>query len=231
MTNTIIQESAQGLRNAPLDFQSFAKKMAQAERQSPKYGNTQEDALRTALIALRDAENEIARQRARIHTLESLSITDEVTGLLNRRGFQREMSRALSGSQRRNTQGVLVVIDLDGFKNINDTLGHAAGDAVLLQVARLLHQHVRKTDSVARIGGDEFAILMLDATDALAMQRAHELQTIINSLRAEWDEHVIAVKASVGISALDPNMDLNSLYQAADLAMYQHKQRRKHSVV
>jgi diguanylate cyclase (GGDEF)-like protein len=228
MTTSFIQDFENSFADLPLDFKSFAKKLRSIDSDSVNKAEAQQQMLlRTALIAVRAAEREIARQQARIHTLESLSVTDETTGLLNRRGFQREMTRALSGSKRRSGQGILVICDLDGFKAINDTHGHAAGDEVLLQVAELLHQYVRKTDSVARIGGDEFAILMLDASVELANQRAQELQNAINSLLVRWQDSSIRVQASFGVSVIDPAMDAATLYQAADSAMYQHKKDRK----
>src|SRR3546814_19486078 len=93
------------------------------------------DALRTAAA---EAEQTLALQRARIRYLESLSVTDEMTGLLNRRGFGLELSRALARARRQNESGLLVMCDLDNFKAINDTYGHPAGDALLRAVGQAL---------------------------------------------------------------------------------------------
>jgi GGDEF domain-containing protein len=115
------------------------------------------------LEAAANAEQRIAEQRARIRYLENLSITDELTGVLNRRGFKLELERALARAERRGETGVLLLGDLNRFKAINDSLGHLAGDSVLRAVAHELRRSTRRSDYVARIGGDEFAVLMTDA--------------------------------------------------------------------
>ena len=107
--------------------------------------------------ALRDAE-------ARIRYLENLAHIDELTGVLNCRGFLRELSRAASYAQRYAIPVTLVLLDLDGFKEINDRHGHPVGDAVLIQVARAMVSSVRGSDVVARIGGDEFALIFFMPT-------------------------------------------------------------------
>ncbi len=222
-----IQEFEKTFPNLPLDFNSFARKLSRIEiDMEGEAKDTQEAILRTALIAVRAAEREIAKQKARINKLESLSSTCEATGLLNRRGFYKEVARALSGARRRNKKGVLVICDLDGFKSINDTYGHAAGDEVLVQVSELLMQHVRKSDAVARLGGDEFAILMVDASAEKAAERARQLSLIINGYLVRWQGETIPVTASFGLTTLDPTANASDLYKAADLAMYEHKRNK-----
>lgn len=227
MQTGFIQEFERSFADLPLDFHSFAKRLRQVDSDlSASTEIEQKMLLRAALIAVQAAEREISRQKTRINKLESLSITDETTGLLNRRGFQREISRALAASKRGNTSGILVICDLDGFKAINDRYGHAAGDAVLAQIAELLHQHVRKSDAVGRMGGDEFAILMTDTTAELAAQRAHELEKIINSYLVRFNGETIPVRASFGLSVLHAQATASELYQTADSAMYAHKRTR-----
>lgn len=226
--SSFIQEFEKSFPNLPLDFNSFAKRLSKVDLETAQdSAEAQQMLLRTALIAVRAAEREIARQKNRITKLESLSITDETSGLLNRRGFQREVARALSNARRKNKKGVLVICDLDGFKAINDTFGHAAGDEVLIQIAELLNENVRKTDSVARLGGDEFAILMMDTTEEKAAERAAQLNHLINSYSVRWQGNTIPVRASFGVTTIDPAASATDLYKAADLAMYAHK-RDKH---
>ena len=98
--------------------------------------------------------------RARVRRLEATADIDPVTGILNRRGFDRELARSLSYVKRYGTRAALFYIDLDGFKPVNDRHGHAAGDAVLKTVAAMLTRNVRASDTVARIGGDEFGLIL-----------------------------------------------------------------------
>ena len=224
---SFILEFEKSFPNLPLDFNAFARKLRKVDIESTTDdAEAHEALLRTALIAVRAAEREIARQKSRINKLESLSVTDETTGLLNRRGFQREIARALSGARRRNKKGVLVVCDLDGFKAINDTYGHAAGDEVLMQISELLNEHVRKTDAIARLGGDEFAILMVDASTEKAAERAMQLSQIINSYVVNFQGQSIPVNASFGLTTIDPSVSASDLYKAADMAMYDHKRNK-----
>ena len=111
------------------------------------------DTVDRALIAATDAQHRIVELRERIAQLEKLAMTDELTGLLNRRGFERELQRTLALASRYEEPGLLVYVDLDGFKLVNDTYGHAAGDAVLKRVSRLLTDNLRCTDLVVRLVG------------------------------------------------------------------------------
>ena len=110
---------------------------------------------------------EIERLQGRLARAERLADHDALTPLLNRRGFMRELNRALASCRRYQTGAALIYLDLDGFKGVNDRLGHAAGDAALIAVAHTLQAHIRETDAAARLGGDEFAVILTHAdTDA-----------------------------------------------------------------
>ena len=178
------------------------------------------------LDAAAEAEQRIAEQRARIRYLEDLSITDELTGLLNRRGFHVELDRALARARRRGETGILLLCDLNNFKPINDTFGHPAGDAVLCAVAGLLCRQTRRSDYVARLGGDEFAVLMTDTAPTRAGSRAARLQAQVNQLRVEWEDARIPVSAGFGLEAYDGKSRPGSLMIAADRALYRGKQPR-----
>lgn len=104
-----------------------------------------------ALAVAMKAREQLVQQEQRICALERMASTDELTGLFNRRGFEERMKLALAESRRREERGVLVYIDLDAFKPINDNFGHAAGDEVLRHVAAMLAASVRDTDAVARL--------------------------------------------------------------------------------
>ena len=115
---------------------------------------------------------QLEASRARIADLEARVDIDPLTDVLNRRGFERELKRSLAYVKRYGTSAALIYVDLDGFKPVNDRHGHAAGDAVLKAVAAALLRHVRASDVVARIGGDEFAVLLWNVDGAAAAAKA-----------------------------------------------------------
>ena len=179
-----------------------------------------------------EAEKIIADLLTRVVDLEHLVQTDELTGLLNRRGFEDEFNRALSSAERHHEQGVLIYIDLDGFKPVNDTFGHAAGDEVLRRVAETLNNNVRDTDYVGRIGGDEFVILMSRTRWQDGLSRCELINEHLNEAVIDWQGRQIAIKASVGIQNYGANDNGHDILKRADEAMYKTKRLRsdlKHS--
>lgn len=159
----------------------------------------------------------------RIAELEARADDDPLLGILNRRGFERELKRSLAYVQRYGTSAALMFIDLDGFKSVNDRHGHAAGDEVLKAVAAALTGHVRASDVVARLGGDEFGVLMWNADEALALAKAAELETVIAQLRADYRGVTLSVGASAGVVPLSPEASAAETIDAADRAMYARK--------
>lgn len=179
--------------------------------------------LERALTAAAEAQARISEQRREIEQLRTLSVTDEATGLLNRRGFSEAMNRAVERGQRYGETGALLVIDLDGFKAVNDTYGHAAGDHVLASVARVLKQCVRTLDDVARIGGDEFAVLLNQTTPEHAVERARLIEMYLNGLVAPWRGKNIHVRASVGSQCFGADSKPDDVFTQADKNMYTRK--------
>ena len=172
------------------------------------------------------AEQRIAGLMERIAWLETTANSDDLTGLLNRRGFSAEIDRALAAARRYGENGMLIFLDLDRFKAINDTYGHAAGDAALCRVARILRDNVRETDIVGRVGGDEFAVLLTHTSHELALDRAEILDGIINTAHVSWDGRNIPLAASIGIQAYTAKSNPKTLVSAADKAMYKTKKIR-----
>lgn len=172
-----------------------------------------------------NAEQQIAVQQARITYLESLSMTDELTGLANRRGFEQALQRILSSAKRYGETGVVAFIDLDRFKRINDTMGHEAGDLVLRHVAALLADNIRLTDTVARMGGDEFVVLLARTDAKNGKKRATILQRLLNESLVRYQGRDIQIQASMGIQAYDGETDMADLLRRADQAMYRNKRR------
>jgi diguanylate cyclase (GGDEF)-like protein/PAS domain S-box-containing protein len=164
------------------------------------------------------------------HVLK-ISRTDALTGLLNRGAFMDALRRSLSRLQRDQGTGVLMYIDLDNFKHVNDTRGHQAGDDLLLDIRDILLQYTRPTDLVARLGGDEFAIWLLGADLTIAETRADQFLQRMNALADRTPNVKRRVGMSIGIAAWSPagNEVLDALIGRADAAMYQAKRAGKGS--
>jgi diguanylate cyclase (GGDEF)-like protein len=182
--------------------------------------------------AVRASEVRLSRLQQRVTQLETLALTDELTGLANRRGFEQELKRAIALARRYGEEGVLIYLDVDDFKLINDTFGHPAGDAVLQRIGRLLVESVRCTDTVARIGGDEFAVLMPRSDWSGGVRRAQALGQRLECAEIVWKKKTIAFSASVGVHRYrGEDMDSESqLLALADQRMYEVKRLRQEPV-
>jgi diguanylate cyclase (GGDEF)-like protein len=178
-----------------------------------------------ALSTVAQAEQRMAALQERIAYLEGLSITDELTGLLNRRGFLAELDRALAAARRSATPGVLMLCDLDGFKAINDSYGHNAGNAVLRQFAQLMAGKVRRADTLGRLGGDEFAVLLVGASLANGRRKAQALSQVVASTAFSAEGMQVRLGASFGLAAYVGEETADELMHHADLAMYGEKRR------
>jgi len=181
-----------------------------------------EDALNTAM----SMERTILNQTLHIEQMAKIASTDHLTGVSNRRGFEQEFQRVLSAATRYGETGVLIYADLDGFKPVNDTYGHAAGDEMLIEVARVLLENVRPQDMVARLGGDEFAVLLTRTDWENGLKRAEILKHALNSHYVNWGGKHIAVRASFGFQRFGADADAESLLHKADCAMFEAKRLR-----
>jgi diguanylate cyclase (GGDEF)-like protein len=178
------------------------------------------------LTAAAEAEQTLALQRARIRYLESLSVTDEMTALLNRRGFELELSRALARARRQDETGLLLMCDLNHFKAINDTYGHPAGDAILRAVGKVLKRNTRESDYVARVGGDEFAVIMTHASLPQSEQLAEKLSALVNGMTVPWQDTNLAVSAGFGAVTYNRMSQAETLLFLVDQDLYRHKSPR-----
>ncbi|MPZ11225.1 MAG: diguanylate cyclase [Kiloniellaceae bacterium] len=178
------------------------------------------------LSAAAEAEQTLALQRARMRYLESLSVTDELTGLLNRRGFELELSRALARARRQNETGLLVMCDLNHFKAINDTYGHPAGDAILRAVGKQLKRNTRESDYVARVGGDEFAVIMTQASLPQSERLAEKLSRLVSGMTVSWQDNKLAVSAGFGAVAYNRLSQAETLLFLVDQDLYRNKAPR-----
>lgn len=169
----------------------------------------------------------LARAEARIAELEAHADVDPLVEVLNRRGFERELNRSLAYVRRYGGQAALLFIDLDGFKAVNDAHGHAVGDAMLKAVAGALAGHVRASDVVGRLGGDEFGVLMWNIGEPEACAKARELEGQIAAARLPHGDAALAVGASAGLVILSSEATAASAIEAADRAMYARKRERR----
>lgn len=165
--------------------------------------------------------------------INHLAHTDPLTQLANRRLLSKHLEILLAGSARHKSHGALLLMDLDGFKLVNDARGHAAGDAVLVEIAKRVLTITRSEDIVGRLGGDEFAILIdyLDADERIAHGKALRIaEKLINSVNKPFDFNgkTLHVGVSIGIRLLGfEKLDAETAIREADMAMYRAKQAGK----
>ena len=170
----------------------------------------------------------LIKRRALELELEHMAYHDTLTGLPNRTLFLDRLQQAVTRSQRGGRRGAALFVDLDNLKVTNDALGHAVGDALLQAVAERLRASVRADDTVARIGGDEFTLVLSDVEDAAVA--AHVAEKLLVALRAPFHllGHVVHVSASIGITLFpDDATDADTLVRHGDTAMYQAKAQGK----
>ena len=199
------------------------------EREAPRPARNIPSEFAVLLAELARLEGELAAARARMLELEATADIDAVTGIFNRRGFDRELARSLSYVKRYATRAALFYIDLDGFKPVNDRHGHAAGDAVLKAVAGMLARNVRASDTVARLGGDEFALILWNLGEGDATSKAWALEAAITEAAIDWEGEPLGVGASIGFAMITADGELAAVMARADQAMYARKAARKGS--
>lgn len=184
--------------------------------------------LERALRYAAETEQRIADQLERIAELENLSFTDPMTGLLNRRGFEKQFSLTLARSRRYGETGVIAYFDLDNLKEVNDRLGHGAGDELVKCCAQTLSRAVREIDTVGRLGGDEFCVLLVNTGWQDGVRRMRTLQWILDSAGTVSRGEDIPLKVSMGYEPYGAQDSVDDLIHRADMAMYYNK-RRKHT--
>ncbi len=184
------------------------------------------DPLAQARAEIADLRAELARVNQRLAEAELLADRDALTPVLNRRAFVRELSRTLAFCQRYNAPAALVFFDMDAFKAVNDTWGHAAGDAALQVVAASLAEHVRESDVVGRLGGDEFAVILAQAERDAAEAKAADLKRRIEGEPLVFEGRSIPLRLSYGVRAFEAGMEAAQMLAEADAAMFLSKARR-----
>ena len=211
------------LRTKLSQFVRIAQEVTPVAQETPSIGKFTE--LASSLVS--EISNHLSKQDRRIAELEALATTDELTKIFNRRGFETQLAHELSVAKRHGVGGVMIFVDLDEFKPINDTYGHAAGDEVLKAAATIISGQIRETDYVGRLGGDEFAVLLPRSNKRNGVRRAQELDKKLNNAYAPWNEIQIPIKASCGVHMYSAKAELDELLASADKAMYKIKMERK----
>lgn len=196
--------------------------LAEVSRSIPDAAQRQAVIARAEEIA-RAAGRVIRGQAARIRMLEHLADTDPLTGLLNRRGLCARLAERLSEARRHNEQGVVLFVDMDGLKRINDRLGHAAGDAAIRMVAEGLGASVRAHDAVGRIGGDEFAVVMSRIGHECGLASAARIGRAVGRLTLVHEGEAVPLSVSIGLAPFTGVEAPDELLDRADDAMYREK--------
>jgi diguanylate cyclase (GGDEF)-like protein len=177
---------------------------------------------------IRRLRAQLAEALKRIEELQASANTDFLLDIPNRRGFERELNRAVSYMQRYQVKGALIVLDVDRLKPINDSFGHAAGDQVLKAVVAALLAQVRSSDVVARLGGDEFALLLWNLSETDARAKAAALEEAIDQLAFVFRGQAVQAGVSTGVAMLDSHTEASKALEQADCAMYVRKAQRRH---
>jgi diguanylate cyclase (GGDEF)-like protein len=166
---------------------------------------------------------ELSQTKARLDEAEKSADQDQLLPVYNRRAFVREVTRYISFSGRYNTPASLIYFDMDHMKKINDSFGHAAGDAALRHFAETLLAHVRDTDCVGRLGGDEFGVLLTHAGQDQALSKADALAEALRTTPLSWKGKDVPISFSYGAFELKPGDNADTAIARADEAMYAQK--------
>lgn len=219
------------LEYKPSDAKSLFEKLEEHAREKDGWERSMSATLallKQAHNMIEQAEDTIFAQEKRIRQLEKVATTDELTSMLNRRGFYDAFTGELDRCSRGLVNGgLLVLIDLDNFKMINDTYGHLAGDAALRLVGRTLKNEIRAMDCAARLGGDEFVLLLSHTTKRDAAARAQNIGWKLNNLSLAWYGEEIPVRASLGLKDFGAGDKADMIFNAADAGLYEQKEARK----
>jgi diguanylate cyclase (GGDEF)-like protein len=175
------------------------------------------------MSTIAELRGEVARLEARVKELDQLAHLDSLVPLPNRRGLVRQLEMLISRVERYGDEAAMLFIDLDGLKLLNDSLGHTAGDAALIQVALLLVGGVRASDTVARVGGDEFAILLDRADEVSACETAERLVNLIAETIFRHEGITMPLSVAIGVTMIERGDNPVTVMARADQAMYRVK--------
>jgi diguanylate cyclase (GGDEF)-like protein len=225
-TRATAPRAAKGRKEAGAKRNAAPKraKSVKARATTPRLSGAPDD----AKPAVRRLRTQLAQAQARIEELEASADTDFLLDIPNRRGFERELNRAVAYIKRYHATAALIVLDVDRLKPINDAFGHAAGDQVLKAIVAALRRHVRASDVIGRLGGDEFALLLWNLSETDAHAKAAALEQAIDRLSFVFRGRTVAAGASAGVTVLGTHAEAARALEEADSAMYVRKAQRRH---
>jgi diguanylate cyclase (GGDEF)-like protein len=181
------------------------------------------DAIMGLMTEVDDLRRELSQTKARLDEVEKSADQDQLLPLFNRRAFVRELTRFIAFTGRYNTPASLIYFDMNHMKKINDSFGHAAGDAALKHFAETLMKYVRDSDCVGRLGGDEFGVLLTHAGQDQALKKADLLAEALTTNPLVWEGNPIPLSFSYGAFELKPGDNADIAIARADEAMYAQK--------
>ncbi|MCB1800635.1 MAG: EAL domain-containing protein [Gammaproteobacteria bacterium] len=179
-----------------------------------------------AVLVFHDATTSRQMQRQ----IEHQALHDDLTGLWSRRAFDNKLAEVTEAAMRGKGRHILVYIDLDQFKVVNDTVGHLAGDELLKQVATYLQTGIRDADMLARLGGDEFGLLLIGCDLEHGMRVAENLRNRLEEFRFTWNEQSFQISASFGVAVIDADLHDPKALSLADLACYGAKEQGRNRI-
>jgi len=182
------------------------------------------DAILTLMQEVDDLRRSLDGMSKRLSAAEQLADTDVLLPIYNRRAFVRELTKIQASVERYNGDACLVYIDLDGFKSINDTYGHTAGDHVLREYAQRLVDSVRESDIVGRLGGDEFGLILPNTGQDATAILTNRLSQKLKDNPVTWNAEQLDLSMSFGIVTIEPDRDVHDTMAMADSKMYQQKE-------
>lgn len=211
-------------RSKAVPKRSAGRRAKHPDTSAPRGGSTVGDTKAT----IGGLRSRLKAAERRIAELEAAADTDFLLEIPNRRGFERELARAIAYMKRYRASGALIVLDVDRLKPINDSFGHAAGDEVLKAIAGALTRQIRASDVVGRLGGDEFALLLWNLSETDAKAKAAIFEQAIDDLSFTFRGQRVTAGASAGVALLGAQSDAGRALEEADAAMYVRKAQRRH---
>ena len=173
----------------------------------------------------------VADNRAMVRKMDYLATHDSLTGLANRYAFERRLHQAMENLAAEKPEHVLCYLDLDQFKVVNDTCGHVAGDELLRQLSTVLQKRVRQGDTLGRLGGDEFGVLLENCPQEDAMRVVDELRTAVQEFRFVWESKIFSIGVSIGVVAINAETEsISTALSRADTACYAAKEAGRNRV-
>lgn len=172
---------------------------------------------------IRRLRDQVASLQGQVDQLDALAHQDVLCGLPNRRAYTRELERLIAKVGRYGESAAVLYVDFDGLKMINDSFGHSVGDRALIQVAKLLSSGLRKSDVVARVGGDEFAILLENVDPGTAQDTAVRLRDSICGCDFRPDDCAVPLSVAIGVAMISADDTPCTVMTRADEEMYRHK--------